>query len=34
MLHTKLHENRSTGSGVDAFEGCLPYISIAANMVM
>ena len=33
MLHAKFHGNRSTGSRED-FEGFLPYMSMAAILVM
>ena len=34
MLHTKFRENRPAGSGEEAFEGFLPYIGVAAILVM
>ena len=34
MLHTKFHENRSTGSRDEDFEGFLPYMGMAAILVM
>ena len=34
MLHTKFRENRPTGSGEEDFEGFLPYIGVAAILVM
>ena len=34
MLHTKFHGNRSTGSGEEDFKGFLPYMSVAAHLVM
>ena len=34
MLHTKFRENRPTGSGGEDFLRVLPYIGIAAILVM
>ena len=34
MLHTKFRQNQSTGSGEEDFEGFLPYIDVAAILVM
>ena len=37
MLHTKFRGNRSTGvtgSGEENFEGFLPYMDVAATLVM
>ena len=34
MLHTKFHDNRSAGSGEENFEGFLPYMVVAAILVM
>ena len=34
MLHTKFLENRPTGSGEEIFEGFLPYMGVAAILVM
>ena len=34
MLHTKFHENRPAGSGEEDFEGFLPYMGMAAILVM
>ena len=34
MLHTKFRENRPAGAGEEDFEGFLPYIGIAAILVM
>ena len=34
MLHTKFHENRLAGSGEEDFEGFLPYMGVAAILVM
>ena len=34
MLHTKFRENRPDGSGEIFFEGFLPYIGVAAILVM
>ena len=34
MLHTKFHENRPAGSGEEVFEGFLPYMGVAAILVM
>ena len=34
MLHTKFSENRPTGSGEEDFEGFLPYMGMAATLVM
>ena len=34
MLHTKFRENRPAGSGGDYFEGVLPYMGVAAILVM
>ena len=34
MLHTKFRENRQAGSGEEDFEGFLPYMGIAAILVM
>ena len=34
MLHTKLRGNRPTGSGVEDFKGFLPYVGMAAILVM
>ena len=34
MLHTKFLENRPGGSGEEDFEGFLPYIGVAAILVM
>ena len=34
MLHTKFCENRSAGSGEEDFEGFLPYMVVAAILVM
>ena len=31
MLQTKFRGNRSTGSGVEVFEGSLPYVGMAAK---
>ena len=33
MLHTKFRENRPAGSGVEDFEGFLPYIGVATILV-
>ena len=33
MLHTKFRENRPFGSGVEDFEGFLPYMRVAAILV-
>ena len=30
MLHTKFRQNRITGSGVEDFEGFLPYMNVAS----
>ena len=34
MLHTKFRENRPAGSGEEDFEGFLPYMDVAAILVM
>ena len=34
MLHTKFCGNRPAGSGEDDFEGFLPYMGVAAILVM
>ena len=34
MLHTKFHENLLAGSGEEDFERFLPYIGVAAILVM
>ena len=34
MLHTKFHGNQPADSGEDDFEGFLPYIGVAAILVM
>ena len=34
MLHTKFRGNWSTGSGEEDFEGFLPYMGVAAILVM
>ena len=34
MLHTKFPGNLSTGSGEEDFEGFLPYMGVAAILVM
>ena len=34
MLHTKFRENRPPGSGEEDFEGFLPYMGMAAILVM
>ena len=34
MLHTKFRENLPTGSGEEDFEGFLPYVGMAAILVM
>ena len=34
MLHTKFRENRPSGSGEEDFEGFLPYMDVAAILVM
>ena len=34
MLHTMLRENRPAGSGVEIFEGFLPYMGLAATLVI
>ena len=34
MLHTKFRENRPAGSGEEIFEGFLPYMGVAAILVM
>ena len=34
MLHAKVHGNRSAGSGEENFEGFLPYMGMAAILVM
>ena len=34
MLHTKFRENWTIGSGEKIFEGFLPYMGIAAILVM
>ena len=34
MLHTTFRENRSAGSGEEDFEGFLPYMGVAAILVM
>ena len=34
MLHTKFRGNRPTGSGVEDFEGFLPYMSLVAILAM
>ena len=34
MLHTKFLGNRPTGSGEEDFEGFLPYMGMAAILVM
>ena len=34
MLHTKFRENRPAGSGEEYFEGLLPYMGMAAILVM
>ena len=34
MLHTNFHENQPAGSGEEDFEGFLPYMGVAAILVM
>ena len=34
MLHAKFRGNRSTSSGEEDFEGFLPYMGVAAILVM
>ena len=34
MLHTKFRENCPAGSGEEIFEGFLPYMGMAAILVM
>ena len=34
MLHTKFRENQPAGSGEEDFEGFLPYMGVAAILVM
>ena len=34
MLHTKFHENRPAGSGEEDFEGFLPYMGMAAILII
>ena len=34
MLHTKFRENRPAGSGEEFFEGFLPFMCMAAILVM
>ena len=34
MLHTKFHANQPEGSGAEDFEGFLPYMGMAAILVM
>ena len=34
MLQAKFHENQPAGSGAEDFEGFLPYIGMAAILVM
>ena len=34
MLHTKVRGNRPDGSGEEDFEGFLPYMGVAAILVM
>ena len=34
MLHTKFRGNRPAGSGEEDFEGFLPYMGMAAILVM
>ena len=34
MLHTKFHENQPAGSRAEDFEGFLPYMGMAAILVM
>ena len=34
MLHAKFRENRPAGSGKEVFEGFLPYMGMAAILVM
>ena len=34
MLHTKFRGNRPAGSGDEIFEGFLPYMGVAATLVM
>ena len=34
MRHTKIRGNRSAGSGGEDFEGFLPYMGVAAGLVM
>ena len=34
MLHTKFRGNRPAGSGVEDFKGILPYMGMAAILVM
>ena len=34
MLHTKFRENRPAGSGEEDLEGFLPYMGVAAILVM
>ena len=34
MLHTKFRGNRLAGSGKEDFEGVLPYMNVAAILVM
>ena len=34
MLHTKFRQNLPAGSGEEEFEGFLPYMGVAAILVM
>ena len=34
MLHTKFRGNQPAGSREEEFEGCLPYMGMAAILVM
>ena len=34
MLHTKFRENQPAGSGEEDFEGFLPYMGLAAILIM
>ena len=34
MLHTKFRENRPAGSGEEDFEGFLPYMGMAAILII
>ena len=34
MLHTKFHGNQPAGSGGEDFKGFLPYMGMAATLVM